>query len=288
VTEEADSRLNVLDPVLDSALSSRSSRSGVLGAIIDAVAGTPAAPDLADVAGDLFAVVDALEANPALRRALTDPSTPEDGRRQLAHNVLDGRVGDLAVDVVAEAAAMRWAGGRTLAAALDRQAVRAELMRADENGELEETEDELFRFARTVESDPPLRNALADRAVDRSGRQELVRSLLEGKATDSTLRLAQRAVAARERTFAHTIEGYVTQAAAQKNRVVATVRVAQPLTPEQSERLKAALTRQVGRDVALQEIVDESLLGGVRVELGHEVIEGTVAGRLEDARRLFS
>ncbi|HEY5847307.1 MAG TPA: F0F1 ATP synthase subunit delta [Microlunatus sp.] len=287
MSEEADDRLSVLDPVLDAALASRSTRSGVLGAIVNAVTGTPGA-DLAALAGDLFAVADALEANPALRRALTDPSTPEDGRRQLAHGVLDGRVGELAVEIVAESAALRWAGGRTLAAALDRQGVRAELLRADEGGELEETEDELFRFARTVESNPELRNALADRSIDRAGRQQLVAQLLAGKATDSTVRLAQRAVAARERTFAHTIEGYVTQAAAQKNRVVATVRVAKPLTPEQSERLKAGLTRQIGRDVAIQEIVDEHVLGGVRVELGHEVIEGTVAGRLEDARRLFT
>ncbi len=252
MSEDDDARLKVLDPVLDSALSERSSRSGLLGAIVDAVAGAPTTPDLSRLAGDLFAVVDALEANPALRRAMTDPSTPEGGRRQLAHGVLDGRVGELAVDVVAEAAAMRWAGGRTLAAALDRQAVRAELMQADENGDLDETEDELFRFARTVESNPDLRDALADRAVDRAGRQLLVANLLTGKATDSTVRLAQRAVAARERTFAHTIEGYVTQAAAHKNRVVATVRVAQPLTDEQAERLKAALTRQVGREVAIQ------------------------------------
>ncbi len=132
MSEEADDRLSVLDPVLDAALASRSTRSGVLGAIVDAVTGTPGPADLAALAGDLFAVADALEANPALRRALTDPSTPEDGRRQLAHGVLDGRVGELAVDIVAEAAAMRWAGGRTLAAALDRQGVRAELLRADE------------------------------------------------------------------------------------------------------------------------------------------------------------
>jgi F-type H+-transporting ATPase subunit delta len=284
---EEHNRLSVLDPVLDAAIEARSSRSGLLGTIVDAVAGAPTA-DLTGLSGDLFTVVDVMEANPSLRRALTDPSTPEDGRRQLAHAVLDGRIGEIAAEVVAEAAAMRWAGGRTLTAALDRQAVRAELIRGDREDTLEEIEDELFRFARTVESNPELRNALADRAVERAGRQELVRQLLEGRATDATLRLAQRAVAARERTFAHTIEGYITQAAAQKNRVVATVRVANPLTQEQSARLKAVLTRQVGRDVAIQEVVDPSLLGGVRVELGNEVIEGTVAARLQEARRLFS
>ena len=238
-------------------------------------------------ATDMFAVVDALEASPTLRRAVTDPGTPESARRALVHGLLDGKVDKAVVDLVAEAATLRWAGGRTFAAALERQAVRGQLVAADRRGELEDTEDQLFRFARFVESDPELRNVLADRAIDRSRRQELVGELLRGRATDSTIVLAKRAVAARERTFAQTIEGYVTLAAAQKNRVVATVRVANSLTEDQRDRLVAALTNQIGRQVTIQEVIDPDILGGVRVELGDEVFEGTVSGRLEEARRLF-
>jgi F-type H+-transporting ATPase subunit delta len=238
-------------------------------------------------ASDMFAVVDALEASPTLRRAVTDPGTPESARRALVHGLLDGKVDKAVVDLVAEAATLRWAGGRTFAAALERQAVRGQLVAADRRGELEDTEDQLFRFARFVESDPELRNVLADRAIDRSRRQELVGELLAGRATDSTIVLAKRAVAARERTFAQTMEGYVTLAASQKNRVVATVRVANSLTEDQRDRLVAALTNQIGRQVTIQEVIDPDILGGVRVELGDEVFEGTVSGRLEEARRLF-
>jgi F-type H+-transporting ATPase subunit delta len=238
-------------------------------------------------ASDLFAVVDALDASPTLRRAVTDPGTPESARRALVHGMLDGKVDKAVVDLVAEAATLRWAGGRTFAAALERQAVRGQLVAADGRGELEDVEDQLFRFGRFVESDPDLRNVLADRAIDRSRRQELVGELLRGRATDSTIVLAKRAVAARERTFTQTIEGYVTLAAAQKNRVVATVRVAKPLTEVQRDRLVAALTNQIGRQVTIQEVIDPDILGGVRVELGDEVFEGTVSGRLEAARRLF-
>jgi F-type H+-transporting ATPase subunit delta len=283
----SETRLNALDTLLDEAYDRSTADAGLVGKVIGAVRRAPSESDMENLPADLFAVVDALESSAALRRAVTDPGAPEQSRRRLVHSLLDGKVSRIAVDMVADAAAMRWSGGRTFAAALDRQAVRAQLIEADRNGYLEETEDELFRFARTVEANPELRNALADRAVAITGRQALVEQLLDGKVNAATLALARRAVRARERTFAHTIEGYVTLAAALKNRVVATVRVAQPLSAEQRERLRRTLSSQVGREVAVQEVIDPGVLGGVRVELGDEVIEGTVAGRLEQARRLF-
>jgi len=283
-----DNRLGALDSVLDDAVARAGTDRGLVGKSVGAVQGAAGESDLSRLGAELFAVVDALDGSSTLRRALTDPGTPEQGRQRLVHGLFDGKVSETPVDIVAEAAAMRWAGGRTFAAALERQAVRATLMAAENAEQLENTEDELFRFARLAEANPSLRNALADRSVSLAHRQELVGSLLEGKASDATIALAKRAVAARERTFGQTIEGYVTLAAAQRNRIVATVRVAKPLTDEQRTRLRSSLRSQVGRDVAIQEVVDEHLLGGVRVELGDEVIEGTVAGRLHEAWRLFS
>jgi len=274
-----DARLGALDTVLDDEIDSGKG-------IVDRVLGRPAPID--SLPGDLFAVVDVLESSAALRRGLSDPGTPEESRRRLAHGVLDGKVSKAAVNVVAEAAAMRWSGARTMVAAIERQAVRAELARAEAAGQLEETEDELFRFARLVASNPGLRDAVSDRNVGFQHRQELVSSLLAGKVSDSTVVLARRAVLARERTFDHTLEAYVSLAAEQRNRLVATVRVARPLTDEQLERLRTVLARQAGCPVTVQVVLDEEVLGGVRVEFGDEVIEGTVAAKLEEARRLFS
>jgi F-type H+-transporting ATPase subunit delta len=74
-------------------------------------------------------------------------------------------------------------------------------------------------------------------------------------------------------------------AADYQQRVLATVRTAIPLTSDEQERLSAELHRIYSRDVHLNVVVDPALLGGVRVELGDDIMDGTVVARLQDARR---
>lgn len=256
-------------------------RMGQLDSALDGIARPAAAlPD------ELFSFVDALDSTPTLRRVLTDPSTAVDSRVALVRGLFGDTTREGATQVVTEAVTLKWSGGRHLADAIERQAVRAELKQAGDG--VDDIEDELFRLGRLVDANPGLRSALSDQARSRADRQDLVSDLLTGHASDTTVGLARRAVAGRSRTFTATLDGYVDVAAQLRNQVVATVQVARELDPEQLTRLKAALTAQVGRDVSIQQIIDPEVLGGVRVELGDEVVEGTVAGRLSEARRHFT
>jgi F-type H+-transporting ATPase subunit delta len=76
-------------------------------------------------------------------------------------------------------------------------------------------------------------------------------------------------------------------AAARRHRSIARVTTAVRLTPDQEQRLVDTLSRLYGRPMSLQVELDESLLGGLVVRVGNEVIDGSVAGRLETARRLL-
>lgn len=257
----AESRLKGLDAVLDR---------------------QPASEALAD---ELFAIVEALGAQPALRRALTDPSTPDEARQQLTQSLFGERVSGAAVAILSDAARARWGTSGAFVAALERQGVRALLRAAQDAGQLDELEAQLFKVERLVDANRELRGALGDRRVPLEGREELLGGLLTDKVLPAVARLARRAVAARQRTFDLTVEGYLTAAAELRERAVATVTVAQALTAEQEERLRAALVRQVGRDVNVHVVIDPTVIGGVRVSLGDEIIEGTVAGRLTDAQR---
>jgi F-type H+-transporting ATPase subunit delta len=238
-----------------------------------------------DLAAELFAVADLLGGQVQLRNAMADPTISDDRRSAFATSVFGDRVGKPAAAVVAAAVGLRWGSASGLVAAIDRQGVRAVLGHAQAEGKLDAVEDELFRFARTVIADQALRRVLDDRTAPVALRQDLVGDLLDNRADAGTVALAKRAVASAKASFDVAVEGYLALAAATRARAIATVTVARPLEEKQKERLQAALERQLGRQVNLQIVIDPSVVGGARVQVGDEVIEGTVAGRLAAAEK---
>jgi F-type H+-transporting ATPase subunit delta len=237
------------------------------------------------VGADLFSVAALLDAEPRLRRVVTDPATAGTARAELLRSLLSGRIDAAAVDVAAAGAEQRWSASRDLGDSLEHAGVVAQVIAAEQAGQADELEDELFRFGRIVAVERELREVLTDRSVPVAYRRELVDSLLGGKATAPTVRLVEQALAGRHRSLAVALEVYQRVAAERRNRMVATVRVARPLPEDDKQRLAEALHRQYDRPVHLNVVVDEELLGGLRVEIGDEVIDGTVASRLDDARR---
>lgn len=237
------------------------------------------------LASDLFAVVSTLDSEPALRRALTEPSVESEVRSSVAAALLDGKVGPDAVAVVTAAAGLRWSRSRDLADALERCAVTAAATRADREGDLDRLEDDLFRFGRILAANPDLRDALADRTAPLEARRRLLDGLVESRVGAVTKDLLDQLVNGRQHSFAAGLALYQEIAAARRSRLIATAWVAAPLADDQRDRLSASLASQYGRDVHLNVVVDQSVLGGVRVAIGDDVIDSTVEARLADAQR---
>lgn len=241
---------------------------------------------LAGVGDELFAVVGLLDSQQSLRRALTDAARTGSDRAGLAADLLGGQVGATASDLIGTACRQQWAGPRDLANGLEELAVLVEIRTAEQQGRLDELEDELFRFGRVVRGNGPLRAALTDRMIPAERRQGLVETLLDGKATEQTVRLAvQASTAPRGLTLMDALDRYARAAADWRQRLVALVHSAVALTGEERRRLGAALERAYGHEVHLNVVVDPSLLGGLRVQVGEEVIDGSVASRLDEASR---
>jgi F-type H+-transporting ATPase subunit delta len=152
-------------------------------------------------------------------------------------------------------------------------------------GSLLEVEDELFRFARTLEANDELRSVLTDEAVPVARRQGVVEDLLGGKASPVTANLVQFVIGAgRARQLPQIIDRLVQRAAAAKESVVGEVRSAVPLTDEQKTRLAEALGKATGKNVEVKVVIDPSVLGGLVAQVGDQVIDGSVRARLDQLR----
>lgn len=241
---------------------------------------------LETVATELFAVAGLIDGQPTLRRALTDPSRSPDEREELIVGLLRTRVGDATQSVVVTGVRSQWSRMRDLADGIEHAGVLAAVRAAEEEDHLDDLEDELFRFARLVEGDTELLHALTDRAAPAARRADLVHSLLEAKATRPAVLLVEQAVVSpRGLSLPEALDTFGKVAAAWRERLVAIVRTAVPLTDADRERLTRTLSRQYGHEIHLNVLLDPAVIGGVRVELGNEVIDGTIASRLDDARR---
>ncbi|NNN19006.1 MAG: ATP synthase F1 subunit delta [Acidimicrobiaceae bacterium] len=151
--------------------------------------------------------------------------------------------------------------------------------------ELEVVEEELFRFARIVESNTRLRRVLSGIGSEADQRKSLVAVLLRGKCHPLTLRIAEFAASTdRIRDFVEVLDSVVTRAAELRSRKVAMVQSATELTQDQVDQISAALSRAVGSEVEMRTSVDPSLVGGVVAVIGDTVFDGSVRTRIEQLR----
>ena len=248
--------------------------------------GDDAAERATSIGAALFNVAALLAAEPAVRRALTDPGRSPDDRAALAHRLVGDRIDPDAAELVQAAARERWNGPRDLISAIDEFGVVAHLAAAEANGRLDSVEDELFRFGQVVHATPELRVALLDQAAPEQARRELVRRLLADRASPETVSLAEHAMlTSRDRRLEPAIDRIIELAAQRRQRRVAVVRVASVLSQEHRDRLENALAAQAGGPVRLNVVVDPDLVGGVKVEIGDEVVDGTVQNRIAELQR---
>jgi F-type H+-transporting ATPase subunit delta len=246
--------------------------------------GSTTLEQFAEIGQDLFGIAALLRSEPGLRRTVTDVSTPGEAKSALVHGILDGKVSAKAADLAAAGAAARWIGTRDLADALEHLGVVA-VVRSAGRPAAGQLSDQLFLVGQTVDGNPELQIALSDPVRTVADKRGLLEDLFGAKVLPAAMTLAGQALSGSFRSFGAAVEEYQKVAAATNGENVALVRVARPLSSPEQSRLQQALSAAYDRPVHLNVEVDPTLLGGVRVEIGDDVIDGTVVARLDEARR---
>ena len=232
---------------------------------------------------ELFTVSQLLRTEPGLRRYATDVSLSAEAKQGMVRSVLGERLDAATVDLLVDAVGRRWTLSRDLPDALERLSEVAVVKSA--GSDAGRVTDEVFAVAQAVNDNAELRDALTDPQRSAEDKAGLLESLLDGKALPATVTLAKQSLAGTYRTVPAALDTYRRVAAEVQDETVATVHVARPLSDADQRRLAEALGRQFDREVHLNVVVDPDVLGGVRVEVGDQVIDGTISSRLDAARR---
>ena len=160
---------------------------------------------------------------------------------------------------------------------------------ANAEGQLSSVGDELFAVARAIEGNDALREALGDPHLPAERRQQIIEELLGSRASDVTAGLASMVVAAgRGRELPDIVDALLELSATQEGRQVAEVRSAIDLSEDQRARLAEALKTATGTDVDVRVVVDPTVVGGLVVRVGDQVIDGSVRHRLAQLRESLS
>ena len=228
----------------------------------------------------------ALAGEHALRRALADPSKPADEKGAIVVALLHGKVTPATEELVAATVRSHWASSADMTDAVEQLAVEAYAVAAEQAGQLDDLEDELFRFGRVVAGEPELRIALSEPVLPDDRKRALLGALLDGKVTPVALRLiTEMSLHPRGRSLVVSLEMCTRIVAERRQRLIAVVRTSAAITAEQRRRLADALAAIYGHEVYVNIVIDPTVMGGMTIQVGDELIDASVASRLAAVRR---
>jgi ATP synthase F0 subunit b len=242
----------------------------------DEVAGNLRSPGLTTLSDELGSVVSLLVGEPTLTRHLTEHNDDADAKVRLVDRLFAGKLDDHTMKLLRTAVSQRWSAEADFVDGIEHLARLALLKRAEIEDQVDEVEEQLFRFGRALDAEPRLTSLLSDYSTPVDGRIALLHKVIDGSGVDGT------AAALLTQTIGH-LRGERADVA-RRGELVAHVNSAIDLTDAQRKRLVELLTRIYGHPVSIQLNVDPELLGGLSITVGDEVIDGSIASRLAAAQ----
>jgi F-type H+-transporting ATPase subunit delta len=245
-----------------------------------ALAGQPGAADLA-LGEELFAAGRVIGDSSQLRSVLSDPSADPAAKTK----IIDGMFGSLSTKTRGFLSGLvhsRWSSQKDLLAGIEELGLRVMALSVDGSVDIAA---ELFAFGTVVSSSAELELAIGSKLGQTEAKAQLVQALLGGKASKQTVAIVRHLVQQpRGRRINALLAGAAAVVADQAGLAIATVTTATPLTADQLSRLQARLSASYGRPLKVNLVIDPELIGGVRVQIGDDIIDGSVATRLGDLK----
>lgn len=239
------------------------------------------------IGNELFTITSLLDHNVHIERALTDPARPVADKVAVLNTLLAGQAHPMTMRIMTDLVGRRFSRVVDIANAVEDFGVDAMMYYADAEGTTLQVSVELAELHSALLNLPVVRSKLCDDSVSSDVRVRLFRELFASKnLNEVTMRLAEHATCnLRNRRYLTTIQWLINKFSRHMGESMVTVTTATPLTGEQIDRLSAIYAKKVGRNVHINSVVDPTVLGGMRVQVGDEVTDNTVIAQLDHLQR---
>lgn len=243
--------------------------------------------DAWQIGNELFRITCVLDHNPRLQRALTDPGRPTADKVKLLNTLIGGKVESMTMDIMTDLVSRSWSRAYDIDNATEDFAVDAMMYQADKDGTTLQVSIELAQLQSALLNLPVVRADLSDDDGPVEARYNLLHALIDDAHFNKiTVRLAEHSTRnPRNRRYLVTIQWLINKFTRHMGESMVTVTTATPLTDEQSKRLIQIYTKKVGRPVHIHSVVDQSVIGGMRIQIGDEVTDNTVVAQLQNLKR---
>jgi len=148
--------------------------------------------------------------------------------------------------------------------------------------------DQLYRLQQILQASPDLRAFLKDAAVRAEGKREAIARMFGERVHPLVLNFLITLVDnGRGGEVDSVVAAFFAVQAARRGELRGEVVSAVPLSAEEIQAIEGRLGAVYRRTVRLRNRQDPSLLGGVQVRIGQELIDGSLRRRLEQLRSLM-
>ena len=239
------------------------------------------------IGNELFTITKVLDDSIQLERALTDPSRPVADKVAVLKELLGDNAHPMTMEIMTDLVSRRWSRARDIANAVEDFGVDAMMYYADATDATLQVSIELSELHSALLNLPVVRAKLYDYPATSEARVKLFREVFSGKTLNKvTMRLAEHATCnLRRRRYLETIQWLINKFSRHMGESMVTVTTATPLKKEQIKRLVEVYSAKVGRQVHINSVVDPTVLGGMRIQVGDEVTDNTVVAQLQNLHR---
>ena len=236
------------------------------------------------IGNELFTITKVLDDSIQLERALTDPSRPVADKVAVLKELLGDNAHPMTMEIMTDLVSRRWSRARDIANAVEDFGVDAMMYYADATDATLQVSIELSELHSALLNLPVVRAKLYDYQATSEARVKLFREVFSGKTLNKvTMRLAEHATCnLRRRRYLETIQWLINKFSRHMGESMVTVTTATPLKKEQIKRLVEVYSAKVGRQVHINSVVDPTVLGGMRIQVGDEVTDNTVVAQLQN------